>query len=82
MDVTGEITLPEGVEMVMPGDNVNLLVELITPVALEEGSKFRYPRRWPDRRRRRHHRDFGLARKERNRGGNRMACSPLTEDYG
>jgi elongation factor Tu len=40
MDVTGEITLPEGVEMVMPGDSVNLYVELITPVALERGSKF------------------------------------------
>jgi elongation factor Tu len=40
MDVTGEITLPEGVEMVMPGDSVNLMVELITPVALEAGSTF------------------------------------------
>jgi elongation factor Tu len=40
MDVTGEIALPEGVEMVMPGDNVNLKVKLITPVALEEGSRF------------------------------------------
>ncbi|MFW5692490.1 MAG: elongation factor Tu [Chloroflexota bacterium] len=40
MDVTGTITLPEGVEMVMPGDNVNLDVELIIPVALEKGSKF------------------------------------------
>ena len=40
MDVTGEITLPEGVEMVMPGDNVNLEVKLIVPVALEQGSKF------------------------------------------
>jgi elongation factor Tu len=40
MDVTGAVTLPEGVEMVMPGDNVNLQVELITPVALEEGSRF------------------------------------------
>jgi elongation factor Tu len=40
MDVTGTITLPGGVEMVMPGDNVNLDVELITPVALEKGSKF------------------------------------------
>ncbi|HCB49158.1 MAG TPA: elongation factor Tu, partial [Chloroflexi bacterium] len=40
MDVTGEISLPEGVEMVMPGDSVNLQVELITPVALEEGSTF------------------------------------------
>ena len=40
MDVTGNISLPEGVEMVMPGDNVNLEVELIVPVALEQGSKF------------------------------------------
>ncbi len=40
MDVTGAITLPEGVEMVMPGDSVNLDVELIEPVALEPGSRF------------------------------------------
>ena len=40
MDVTGNITLPDGVEMVMPGDKVNLKVELIMPVALEKGSKF------------------------------------------
>jgi elongation factor Tu len=40
MDVTGEVSLPDGVEMVMPGDNVNLQVKLITPVALEEGSRF------------------------------------------
>ena len=39
MDVTGDITLPDGVEMVMPGDSVNLEVELIIPVALEQGSK-------------------------------------------
>jgi elongation factor Tu len=40
LDVTGAIFLPEGVEMVMPGDNVEMNVELITPVALEEGSRF------------------------------------------
>ncbi len=40
MDVTGEITLPEGVEMVMPGDRVNLRVDLIEPVAIEEGFRF------------------------------------------
>ncbi len=40
MDVTGSIQLPEGIEMVMPGDSVNMNVELITPVALEKGSKF------------------------------------------
>ena len=40
MDVTGTISLPEGVEMVMPGDSVNLMVELIVPVALEQGSNF------------------------------------------
>jgi elongation factor Tu len=40
MDVTGSVKLPEGVEMVMPGDSVNLRVELIVPVALEPGSQF------------------------------------------
>ena len=40
MDVTGSVQLPEGVEMVMPGDNVPLDVELIVPVALESGSRF------------------------------------------
>jgi elongation factor Tu len=40
LDVTGEIALPEGVEMVMPGDNVNLRVTLSKPVALEEGGRF------------------------------------------
>ncbi|MCB8958887.1 MAG: elongation factor Tu [Ardenticatenales bacterium] len=40
LDVTGEIKLPEGVEMVMPGDNITMEVELITPVALEEGGRF------------------------------------------
>jgi elongation factor Tu len=39
-DVTGSIKLPEGVEMVMPGDNVNMVVELIQPVACEEGLRF------------------------------------------
>jgi elongation factor Tu len=39
-DVTGVCTLPEGVEMVMPGDNVNLDIELITPIACEEGLRF------------------------------------------
>ena len=40
LDVTGEITLPEGIEMVMPGDNVEINVQLITPVALNEGLRF------------------------------------------
>ena len=39
-DVTGSITLPEGVEMIMPGDNTNFAVELITPIAMEKGLKF------------------------------------------
>ncbi|HHV34221.1 MAG TPA: elongation factor Tu [Syntrophomonadaceae bacterium] len=39
-DVTGTIEMPEGVEMVMPGDNVNMEVELITPIAMEEGLRF------------------------------------------
>ena len=40
MDVTGEITLPEGTEMVMPGDNVTITVELLTPVACSVGLRF------------------------------------------
>jgi elongation factor Tu len=40
MDITGAIDLPAGMEMVMPGDNVNMVVELISPVALEAGSRF------------------------------------------
>ena len=39
-DVTGSIKLPEGVEMVMPGDNILMAVELIQPVAIEEGLRF------------------------------------------
>jgi elongation factor Tu len=39
-DVTGNVTLPEGVEMVMPGDNVSVSVELIAPVAMEKGQRF------------------------------------------
>src|SRR6185437_6204528 len=39
-DVTGVIQLPEGVEMVMPGDNIEMTVELISPIAIEEGTKF------------------------------------------
>ncbi|HHW54487.1 MAG: elongation factor Tu [bacterium] len=39
-DVTGTITLPEGVEMVMPGDNITMEIELITPIAIEEGLRF------------------------------------------
>ncbi len=39
-DVTGSVTLPEGTEMVMPGDNVKITVELIAPIAMEEGLRF------------------------------------------
>jgi elongation factor Tu len=39
-DVTGSVTLPEGTEMVMPGDNVKLQVELIAPIAMDEGLRF------------------------------------------
>ena len=39
-DITGEIVLPEGVEMVMPGDNVKMTINLVTPVAIEEGLRF------------------------------------------
>jgi elongation factor Tu len=39
-DVTGEVQLPEGMEMVMPGDNVQMTIELITPIAMEESLRF------------------------------------------
>ena len=39
-DVTGVVKLPQGTEMVMPGDNINVEIELITPVAMDEGLKF------------------------------------------
>ena len=39
-DVTGNAQLPDGVEMVMPGDNIKMTVELITPIAMEEGLRF------------------------------------------
>jgi elongation factor Tu len=39
-DVTGAVTLPDGVEMVMPGDNIKMVVELINPIAMEEGLRF------------------------------------------
>jgi elongation factor Tu len=39
-DVTGVITLPEGTEMVMPGDNITVTVEMIAPIALEDGTRF------------------------------------------
>ncbi|SDF00829.1 translation elongation factor TU, partial [Halanaerobium congolense] len=39
-DVTGDISLPEGVDMVMPGDNIEMTGELITPIAMEEGLRF------------------------------------------
>ena len=39
-DVTGVVTLPDDVEMVMPGDNVELMVSLIKPIAMEEGLRF------------------------------------------
>ena len=38
--MTGTIQLPEGVEMVMPGDHINMSVELITPIAIEKGLRF------------------------------------------
>jgi elongation factor Tu len=40
LDVTGEISLPEGTEMVMPGDNITIQVDLIYPVALDKGLTF------------------------------------------
>ena len=60
MDVTGESELPAGVEMVMPGDNVNLTIKLIVPVALEDRFPLCDPRGRPHGRRWRHHQDSGI----------------------
>ncbi len=51
-DVTGVVTLPEGTEMVMPGDNTSMSVKLIQPIAMEDRPQVRDPRGWPHRRRR------------------------------
>ncbi len=52
-DVTGAVELPAGTEMVMPGDNIGITVQLIQPIAMEEGPALCHPRRRPYRRRRR-----------------------------
>ena len=49
--MTGTVELPEGTEMVMPGDNLKFTVELIAPIAMEEETALRHPRRRPHRRR-------------------------------
>ena len=51
-DITGQIGLPEGVEMVMPGDNITMTVSLLTPMAIEEGLRFAIREGRPHRRRR------------------------------
>jgi elongation factor Tu len=51
-DVTGSVDLPQGTEMVMPGDNVSITVALIQPIAMEQGSALRDSRGRQDRRRR------------------------------
>ena len=56
-DVTGTITLPEGTEMCMPGDNTTMTVELIHPIAMDEGLRFAIREGWPHRRRRPRHQD-------------------------
>ena len=73
-DVTGDVKLPEGMEMVMPGDNVTMEITLITPIACEEGSALRDSRRRQDGRRRRRHQDHcvensGGVRKSKVKGG-------------
>jgi len=60
--VTGTVELPAGVEMVMPGDNTKMTIELITPIAMEEQLAVCDPRRRPHRRRRRGHQDLEVAR--------------------
>ena len=56
-DVTGTCQLPEGVKMVMPGDNITMTIELITPGRARRADALRHPRGRQDRRRRRRHQD-------------------------
>ena len=60
-DVTGQVALPEGTEMVMPGDNVSMDVELIVPIAMDEGLAVRDPRGRANRRSRRRRTDHRVA---------------------
>ena len=64
-DITGAIALPEGTEMVMPGDNTEMTVELHRPDRDGRRSALRDPRRWPHRRRRPRHQDQQVGRNER-----------------
>ncbi len=57
-DVTGDVKLPDGMEMVMPGDNVDMEITLITPYRVRRRAAFRHPRRWQDGRRRRRDQDY------------------------
>ena len=65
-DVTGNVELPAGTEMVMPGDNIQMTIELITPIAMEEQAALRDPRRWPHGGRRRRHEDSRVIRHSRS----------------
>ena len=66
-DVTGIVELPEGTEMVMPGDNIAIKVDLITPIAMDAGSSLRDPRGRPHGRRRRRRRSDRVAGHGRGR---------------
>ena len=81
-DVTGVVHLPEGTEMVMPGDNVSMEVELIAPIADGRGPALCDPRRRPHRRRRRRRRNHRVAPRHRvtNRTAGRPHAPEWTED--
>ena len=81
-DVTGAIGLTGGAEMIMPGDNVDMDVELITPDRPRDRPALRHPRGRPHRRRRRDHRDQGVARMAKaaeNRPVIQLACTECKE---
>ena len=68
-DVTGVVHLPEGTEMVMPGDNTEMTVELIQPDRHGGGPAVRHPRGWPHRRRRSGHQDHQVVHARARRPG-------------
>ena len=76
-DVTGTLNLPEGVEMVMPGDNTTITGELMAPGRARKGRAVRHPRRRPHGRRRHGHRDHRIASGfGRRESGIRRDCAP------
>ena len=78
-DVTGTVRLPEGTEMVMPGDNISMEVQLIQPIAMDEGLRFAIREGGRNRRRRRRRQDHRIARDAAQAVGVERGIAQLVE---